>query len=162
MPFEGKKMTHPNGLESVAFGPVGLFGERINPETGKTFFHSGIDVVPTNDTIRAPYSGLVSGISFGQTTGIRLVITHDDGLETTYGHLAEILVAGGATVEGGQPIAIVGNTGKSTGKHLHLETRVDGELTDPLETLFGIKVSATGTATDKMFISISRGTKKTP
>ncbi len=164
MPFEGEKRTHPNGV-SYTFGPVGLFGERTHPVTGETAFHSGIDVVPSNDTIRAPYSGVVKSAAFEQGMGNKLEIDHGNSFETAYGHLASFLVSEGEQVRGGQPIAIVGNTGVSTGKHLHLETRVNGELKDPLETLFGMKVYKSGKKQpESVFISISHGTahKNTP
>lgn len=163
MPFDGKKRRLPDGMESDTFGPVGLFGERIHPVTGEKSFHPGIDVVPSGDTVRAPYSGVVSSATFEQVMGNKLVITHNDGLETTYGHLAGFLVSEGEQVNGGQPIAIVGNTGLSTGKHLHIETRVGGKLTDPLETLFGMSVyEAENRRKEDLNLFISISTSKVP
>ncbi len=112
------------------------FGERPHPLfKGRIQSHSGIDVVPANDTIRAPYSGVVTFAAYDGNMGNKLVITHRDGLETTYAHLAKFLVTDGAQVQSGEPIAIVGSTGLATGKHLHFEARVDGELVDPEKAL---------------------------
>jgi murein DD-endopeptidase MepM/ murein hydrolase activator NlpD len=118
----------------------GRFGKKRHPVTGEEAFHRGIDIVPQNDTIRAPYSGIVRSAAIAGGYGNKLVISHEGGLETTYAHLASFLVLPGETVQGGQPIAIVGNTGLSAGKHLHLETRVNGELTEPIKTLFDINL----------------------
>lgn len=146
--------------------PVGLFGKRIHPVTGQEFFHNGIDVVPVGDTVRAPYSGVVKSAALEDEMGNKLIITHADGLETAYGHLAGFLVSEGEAVKGGQPVAIVGNTGVSTGKHLHLETRVDGEPVNPLMALLGRRATpvvnssanedaaAEGTSYAKLGISI--------
>lgn len=111
---------------------VGKFGEQINPITRKNTFHNGIDIVTDNDTVRSPFSGEVTFCEFDKSGyGNKLVIEHSGGIETTYAHLAKFLVSNGSTVKSGEPIAIVGNTGRSAGKHLHLECRVNGEIVDP-------------------------------
>lgn len=115
---------------------VAKYGKRIHPVSKNERMHTGVDIQVVNDTVRAPFSGIATfadHISDGY--GNKLVVLHADGLETTYAHLAEILVEKGAKVEGGQPIAIVGNTGRSVSKHLHLECRVNGEITDPQQAL---------------------------
>jgi murein DD-endopeptidase MepM/ murein hydrolase activator NlpD len=116
-------------------GVLAPFGERVNPVSGRTRVHSGIDVLPSNDTVRAPLSGVVKSASYGKNYGNRLVIAHSGGFETAYAHLERFLVAKGAKVNGGEPIAIVGNTGMSTGKHLHFECSVNGESVDPMKVL---------------------------
>lgn len=123
MPFDGARSAW------------GLYGKRVHPITGKEILHTGIDVVPLGDTVRAPYSGVVKSTGFDKGAGNRLVIAHAGGLETTYQHLAGFLVGEGARVEGGEPVAIVGATGAATGRHLHLETRVNGQLVDPMKAL---------------------------
>jgi biotin carboxyl carrier protein len=115
----------------------------------KTRLHNGIDIVPENDTLRSPYSGVVNSAVSGQGYGNKLVISHAEALQTVYLHLAGFLVSEGETVKGGQPIAIVGNTGASVAKHLHFETLVNGKHVDPMKTLFGIETGASGTAIDK-------------
>jgi murein DD-endopeptidase MepM/ murein hydrolase activator NlpD len=109
------------------------YGNRTNPVTKEEAFHSGVDFISTNDTIRAPYSGVVESAVFENDLGNVLKITHSDGLETLYAHLASFLVKEGEVVKGGEPIAIIGTTGLSTGKHLHFETRINGELVNPVE-----------------------------
>ena len=113
------------------------YGKQItDPANGRRRTHKGIDVVVANDTVRAPYSGLVIFAADARDGyGNKLVVAHKDGLETMYAHLAKSLVSEGASVTGGQPIAIVGSTGRSTGKHLHLECRINGELVDPASAL---------------------------
>ncbi|HEY0440380.1 MAG TPA: M23 family metallopeptidase, partial [Xanthobacteraceae bacterium] len=62
-------------------------------------------------------------------------IDHENGFSTRYGHLSEILVSEGATVRPGQLIGRLGSTGRSTGPHLHYETRIDGDAVDPQKFL---------------------------
>jgi murein DD-endopeptidase MepM/ murein hydrolase activator NlpD len=135
--------------KGMGYKSYGRFGKRTNPITGEEAFHSGIDILsPLNDTICAPYPGVVKSAAAEGNFGNKLVITHADGLETTYAHLADFLVSEGTAVEAGRPIAVIGNTGHSVAKHLHLETRVNGELTEPLETLFGMEIYSSGKAAD--------------
>ncbi len=129
----GEEQFHmPFDVTGAYFAP---FGERVHPVTGLTTLHTGIDVVPSNDTIRAPYSGVVKSAAYDKGMGYKLVIAHSNGLETVYGHLAGFLVAEGEAVKGGEPVAIVGDTGLAKGKHLHFETLVNGKHVDPTETL---------------------------
>lgn len=115
---------------------VAEFGERIDPQTQRKTIHSGIDVVVTCDTVRAPYDGVVVLVQYSkEAKGNALTLVHADGLKTTYAHLKAFLIPKGGRVESGQPIAIAGNTGKSTNKHLHLECRVSGQLVDPQTVL---------------------------
>ncbi|MDO4703969.1 LysM peptidoglycan-binding domain-containing protein [Tannerella sp.] len=95
--------------------------------------HRGIDLkVHVGDTIRSAFSGKVRIKSFERRGyGNYLVIRHPNGLETIYGHLSRFLVSENEIVKAGQPIALGGNTGRSTGPHLHFETRFLGEAIDP-------------------------------
>ncbi|MDR1103197.1 MAG: LysM peptidoglycan-binding domain-containing protein [Tannerella sp.] len=95
--------------------------------------HRGIDLkVQVGDTIRAAFSGKVRIKSFERRGyGKYLVIRHPNGLETVYGHLSNYLVSENDIVRAGQPIALGGNTGRSTGSHLHFETRFLGQALDP-------------------------------
>ncbi len=99
--------------------------------------HHGIDLsLNIGDTVRAAMSGEVTKISYDHDGyGHYVVIKHPDALETVYGHLQYALVSPGQFVSVGQPLAIGGNTGNSTGPHLHFETRLDGVAIDPT-TLF--------------------------
>jgi hypothetical protein len=127
----------PNLKEGERLGPI----RRYHPDTG----HIGIDIFPVGDTVYTPYSGVVTGEVFDDGYGNKLTIQHEgamEWLETTYAHLESFLVPRGAHVVAGQPIGIVGSTGstgRSTDKHLHFETRVNGELRDPVGTLFKVE-----------------------
>ena len=95
--------------------------------------HKGIDVkVYIGDTIRAAFSGKVRMVKYeAGGYGECVVIRHGNGLETIYGHMSKHLVAEDEIVEAGQPIGLGGNTGRSTGSHLHFETRLCGVALNP-------------------------------
>ena len=95
--------------------------------------HNGIDVkVYIGDTIRAAFSGKVRMVKYERRGyGQYIVIRHDNGLETIYGHLSKQLVNEGQYVEAGEVIGLGGNTGRSTGSHLHFETRFLGQAINP-------------------------------
>jgi murein DD-endopeptidase MepM/ murein hydrolase activator NlpD len=95
--------------------------------------HRGIDLkVQVGDTVCAAFSGKVRIKSYERRGyGNYLVIRHPNGLETVYGHLSKYLVSENDIVKAGQPIALGGNTGRSTGSHLHFETRFLGQAIDP-------------------------------
>jgi murein DD-endopeptidase MepM/ murein hydrolase activator NlpD len=113
MPVEGK-ITSP-------FGPR------------RRRFHYGTDLkLQTGDPVYAAFEGKVRVKKYERRGyGNYLVLRHPNGLETVYGHLSECLVEEGQTVEAGQPIAFGGNTGRSTGSHLHFECRFLGQAIDP-------------------------------
>ena len=97
--------------------------------------HQGIDVkVYIGDTIRAAFSGKVRVVkNQGRRTGYGkyVIIRHENGLETVYGHLSKQLVNEEQYVEAGEVIGLGGNTGRSTGSHLHFETRFLGQAINP-------------------------------
>jgi len=95
--------------------------------------HFGIDVrIKTGDTIRAAFDGKVRISRYERRGyGHYLVIRHPNGLETVYGHLSKKLVNENDIVHAGDPIALGGNTGRSTGPHLHFETRILGNAINP-------------------------------
>ena len=97
--------------------------------------HHGVDVkVYIGDTICSAFSGKVRICKYNAGGyGYYVVIRHNNGLETLYGHLSKILVKENQTVKSGEPIGLGGNTGKSTGSHLHFETRLCGVSIDPLK-----------------------------
>ena len=95
--------------------------------------HKGIDIkVYIGDTIRAAFSGKVRIVRYeAGGYGKYVVIRHNNGLETVYGHMSAWLVDENQTVRAGQPIGLGGNTGRSTGSHLHFETRLCGMAINP-------------------------------
>ena len=99
--------------------------------------HKGLDIkVCTGDTIVAAFDGKVRVVRYDAGGyGNYVVIRHNNGLETIYGHLSKQLVEGDQIVKAGEPIGLGGNTGRSFGSHLHFETRLAGEAINP-ELLF--------------------------
>jgi murein DD-endopeptidase MepM/ murein hydrolase activator NlpD len=97
--------------------------------------HKGLDIkVYIGDTIRAAFSGkvrIVRNEGARKGYGKYIVIRHNNGLETIYGHLSKWLVDENQEVRAGDPIALGGNTGRSTGSHLHFETRLCGVALNP-------------------------------
>ena len=95
--------------------------------------HNGIDVkVYIGDTIRSAFSGKVRMVKYERRGyGKYVVIRHDNGLETIYGHLSKQMVKEDQYVEAGEVIGLGGNTGRSTGSHLHFETRFLGQAINP-------------------------------
>lgn len=99
--------------------------------------HRGIDLkVQVGDTIRAAFDGKIRIRSFERRGyGNYLVVRHPNGLETIYGHLSKFLVSENDIVRAGDAIALGGNTGRSTGSHLHFETRFLGQAINPAEII---------------------------
>jgi murein DD-endopeptidase MepM/ murein hydrolase activator NlpD len=108
------------------------FGQRLDPYTADRVMHAGMDIAaPHGKEVFAPSDGTVvfSGLEGGY--GNVIVIDHGYGIKTRYGHLAKLLVKAGDRVKRGSHIAAVGNTGRSTGPHLHYEVRVNGIPQNP-------------------------------
>jgi murein DD-endopeptidase MepM/ murein hydrolase activator NlpD len=108
------------------------FSVRLDPYTGERVMHEGLDVAAAiGAPVRAPADGTVvfNGVEGGY--GHVLVLDHGYGLKTRYGHLSRIDVKVGEKVKRGQFVAAVGNTGRSTGPHLHYEVRVNGVADNP-------------------------------
>lgn len=102
--------------------------------------HAGADVgVPIGTTVRASRAGQVITAGWVGGYGNCVIIDHGDGVTTRYGHLSEVTVSVGQYVDQGQQVALSGNTGRSTGPHLHFEIRINGEPVDPLPYLAGEK-----------------------
>ena len=108
------------------------FGNRISPFTGEEEFHKGLDIsTRMNTPIIAPADGLVSATGKDYAIGNKVTISHGYGLKTRYGHLAKILVKRGEYVKRGQEIGLVGNSGRTTGPHLHYEVYLNGVPVNP-------------------------------
>jgi len=109
------------------------FGPRLDPFTGLTRIHEGIDIVARRGTpVTAPADGIVTYAGVDPTLGEMVVIDHGYGLLTRYGHNDTVLVREGQRVKRGDPIATVGSSGKSTGPHLHYEIRLNDIAVNPL------------------------------
>ncbi len=108
------------------------FGYRVYPFTGEKKMHDGIDIATATGTpIVAPADGIVTFVGTEGTYGKMILINHGYGLVTAYGHCSEIFVNSGQKVKRAEKIAAVGNTGLSTGPHLHYEVRVNGVPVNP-------------------------------
>lgn len=111
---------------------------RITSEFGMRWgrFHSGIDIAAAHGTaIKAAAPGTVSMVGFAGGYGLMVTLSHDNGTATLYAHASRVLVKVDQRVRRGQTIALVGNTGNSTGPHLHFEVIVGGRSVDPLKHL---------------------------
>lgn len=109
-----------------------LPGAKLISPYGRRRRHSGIDIkTHAKDTIRSAFTGIVRMSKPYSAYGNVIVVRHAFGLETIYSHNYKNLVRCGDTVRAGQPIALVGRTGRATTDHLHFETRVNGHHFDP-------------------------------
>lgn len=109
------------------------YGPRIDPIDGSADFHTGIDLkAPEGTDIMVALDGVVVTVVFNDTGyGNHVKINHGNGIETLYGHCSAIFVVEEQEVEQGEVVAAVGNTGKSTGDHLHFELRINGKTVNP-------------------------------
>lgn len=112
------------------------FGPRKRPTKGASTYHKGIDwATPVGTPIYASCGGTVAKAGWGSGYGNVVYINHPDGRQTRYGHLSKILVSPGQTVSQGQKIALSGNTGVSSGPHVHFEILIGGSQVNPLKYL---------------------------
>ena len=120
------------------------FGVRSDPFLGRPAMHTGLDFrAASGDPVRATANGKVVSSGWAGGYGRMVEIDHGNGLSTRYGHLSEIGVKVGDQIKIGQVIGAVGSTGRSTGPHLHYETRIDGDAVDPQKFLrAGVRLSA--------------------
>ena len=116
------------------------YGLRRHPLTQATHFHQGLDIAaPAGTLFRAAQSGTVIFSGFLGGYGNTVILEHADGYRTLYAHAAKLLVSQGEKVSAEQEIGIVGNTGRSTGTHLHFELQRGGEKANPLDFLTSLK-----------------------
>lgn len=112
------------------------FGWRNDPFTGVKTFHTGIDLAAAIGTkIKATLDGKVATTGYSAVYGNYVIISHDDSYQSLYGHMSSIAVKRGDAVTQGTIIGKVGNTGYSTGSHLHFSVYKKGQMVDPLSLL---------------------------
>ncbi len=110
-----------------------IFGIRKDPFTGEAGYHPGIDIsAPYGSIVKASKEGLVVFTGWYGGYGKCIIIKHQFGYETLYGHLSQIMINNNTWVKEGQVIGRVGTTGRSTGPHLHFEVRKFGRPTNPV------------------------------
>ena len=127
----------PTYIKPISGGRLSSgFGGRKAPTKGASSYHKGIDwATPIGTTVVASNAGTVVQAGWASGYGYVVYINHADGRQTRYGHLSKVLVSAGQTVQQGQKIALSGNTGRSTGPHIHFEIRIGGQAVNPLQYL---------------------------
>lgn len=125
----------PTYIKPVSGGRLSSgFGSRSAPTKGASSNHKGVDwSVPTGTAVMASCGGVVAKAGWGSGYGYVVYINHEDGRQTRYGHLSKVLVSVGQSVSQGEKIALSGNTGVSTGPHVHFEILINGKQVNPLD-----------------------------
>lgn len=143
VPYEGESLPDDATMDRLSLGELEWtvpvqgtkssdFGYREHPVAGEVAFHYGVDIAADTGTeIRAFAAGTVEFTGESTTYGKYFQIDHGNGVKTLYAHCDTVEVSEGETVELGQRIATVGDTGLTTGSHLHFELSVAGMKTDP-------------------------------
>lgn len=109
------------------------FGYRMSPFTGSRRMHKGLDIATAVGTkIVAPADGKIVFADRDGAYGLCVEIDHGNGIKTRYAHMSKIVAKIGNTIKRGDIVGLVGNTGRSTGAHLHYEVMINGVHTDPL------------------------------
>jgi murein DD-endopeptidase MepM/ murein hydrolase activator NlpD len=136
-PGEADSIAHtPSIMPTVGWLTSQFSLHRFHPVLHKYLPHLGIDIAaPYGATIVAPAAGTVIRMARAEGYGRVIEIDHGNGIVTKYGHLSHFLVHVDQQVVRGEPIARVGNSGLTTGPHLHYEVHVNGQIVDPLSYL---------------------------
>ncbi len=131
---KGMKVSEDNLAQVIAIPSRGYISSNYGMRWGR--LHKGTDFAANiGDPITAALDGTVKEAGYENGYGYMVLIDHGEGIETLYGHCSELKVKVGDIVEKGQLIALVGNTGRSTGPHLHFEVRINGEAKNSLDYL---------------------------
>lgn len=133
--LEGKRnlLAATPSIRPVNGWVTSRFGRRESPFTGRREFHRGLDIaIQAGTPIIAPADGLVTYSGRKGLMGNMVTLEHGYGMVTRYGHIQTLLKKKGERVKRGETIALVGNTGRSTGPHLHYEVRLNGVAVNPM------------------------------
>lgn len=134
-------------LPAGSFTPTSPFGWRVHPVLHDWRLHTGQDLgAPEGTPVYAAASGRVTTAGLNGTAGNQVILDHPGAVQSVYDHLSVIVVPVGAQVRAGQLLGRVGNTGRSTGAHLHFEIRLHGQPVDPVPFLKARGVSLTRTS----------------
>jgi murein DD-endopeptidase MepM/ murein hydrolase activator NlpD len=126
----------PGGWPIIGGWISSHFGHRSDPFTGRAAFHAGVDFAgPKGAKVIATGPGVVTFSGYKNGYGYVVEITHPTGYLTRYGHNSRNLAREGQTVQKGDPIAVIGSTGRSTGTHVHFEVERDGNTLNPMRYL---------------------------
>ncbi len=116
-------------VEGVITGRFGMWRGRRH----RGHYHAGVDIAaPKGTSIVAPLEGTVTFVGRKGGYGLTVLIDHGKGVSTLYAHQSQVMISEGDTVKKGQVISKVGNSGRSTGPHLHYEVRFEGRAVNPL------------------------------
>lgn len=111
-----------------------LFGRRVAPVPGASSNHLGIDIsVPGGTAVKSPWAGIVDTVGYDKTKGNFVIVDHGGGLKSIFEHLSGVSAYEGKKLSQGQILGLSGDTGVSTGPHLHWGTFQDGKATNPLK-----------------------------
>ena len=110
------------------------FGYRRDPFTGKKRMHNGLDLHARGDKVFAMLHGIVHKVGYDKRSGIFVTLRHGD-ITISYCHLSKVTVRKGDVVSAGTVVGITGNTGRSTGEHLHITCKLKGKFVDPMGIL---------------------------
>jgi murein DD-endopeptidase MepM/ murein hydrolase activator NlpD len=125
-------LAHTPAIRPVSGWITSGFGYRHSPFTGKREFHKGLDIANRRGTkIVAAADGVVTFVGVRGLFGNLMILDHGHGVTTRYAHLEKTLFQKGDRVSRGTAIALMGNTGRSTGAHLHYEVRLNGVPVNP-------------------------------
>lgn len=133
--LEGKRnlLAATPSIRPVSGWISSRFGYRVSPFTGRREMHRGLDIANRSGTpIIAPADGIVTFSGRKGLMGKMITIDHGFGMVTRYGHNKKLLKKKGARVKRGETIALMGNTGRSTGPHVHYEVRLNGVAVNPM------------------------------
>lgn len=134
--FELRKALGELFIYPIAGRLTSPFGYRRDPFTGRKSFHTGIDIAaPTGTPIKLTLDGTVSYTGYSTIYGNYVIVTHSGGYQSMYGHMHTIKVKRGQILSQGSIIGTVGNTGRSTGPHVHFSVYKNGKLINPLTVL---------------------------
>ena len=129
LPVQAARNTqkHCFPLDTTAWRVSDAYGWRTDPITGEEAFHRGTDLACSEGTlVLAAMDGVVTAARRSATYGNYLCLSHSGGQETLYAHLQYLFVRAGEVVQAGQPLGTAGETGRSTGAHLHFELLEQG------------------------------------
>jgi murein DD-endopeptidase MepM/ murein hydrolase activator NlpD len=156
MSSDGMRLLPATQLTSLGITPAlwpvegritGHFGERLDPFSGEGAFHAGLDIASRyGDDIRATADGIVEEAGLRAGYGRLIVIDHGFGVKTWYGHLSGFKIQAGMRVKAGDIIGYEGDSGRSTGPHLHYEVRIYNTPVNPWRYLRGTSPERSATA----------------
>jgi murein DD-endopeptidase MepM/ murein hydrolase activator NlpD len=124
----------PAGQPVAASGTSSGFGRRIDPFTRQPAMHTGIDLnAPLGTPVTATAPGRIVDVSRHAEYGLMVDVDHGFGIVSRYAHLSSAFVRRGDTIDAGNPVGLVGRTGRTTGDHLHYEVLLGGRPVDPTD-----------------------------